>query len=106
MLTNHYEYQFTFKLDPRQRMTSAFSAAFPAPSQFNGHLREPLQNDRYCLYIYSSSLYKINSFAIQERQIQFQKLTFLQNGQWYQISFDHKHGNDALWCVDVLRFFL
>ena len=98
-----YKYQFTFKLDPRQRMTSAFSAAFPAPSQFNGHLREPLQNDWNCLYIFYP-LY--NSFAIQERQIQFQKLTFLQNGQWYQISFDHKHGNDALWCVDVLRFFL
>ena len=48
----------------------------------------------------------VNSFSIHERQIQFQKLTFLQNGQWYQISFDHKHGNDALWCVDVLRFFL
>ena len=33
---------FTFKLEPRQRITSAFSAAFPAPSQFKGHFREPL----------------------------------------------------------------
>ena len=36
----------TFKLEPKQMITSALSAAREAPSQFIGHLIEPLQIEK------------------------------------------------------------
>ena len=45
-LSMHHNHGYrlrTFKLEPKQIMTSAFSAAFEAPSQFIGHFIEPLK---------------------------------------------------------------
>ena len=51
-LSMHHNHGYrlrTFKLEPKQIMTSAFSAAFEAPSQFIGHLIEPLKEKHFSM---------------------------------------------------------